>query len=60
MNLNEGRELIFHITRYDKYGETLTKKPGTKRSHGSPRLRGEDNMKMELKEICWTDVDWTQ
>jgi hypothetical protein len=30
-----------------------------KRPLGRPRHRWEDNIKMDLREILWGDVDWT-
>jgi len=36
----------------------LVGKPERKRSVGRPRCRGEDNIRMGLREIGWEDVDW--
>jgi hypothetical protein len=36
----------------------LVGKPGRKTSHGRPRHRWEDNIRIDLKEIAWEDVDW--
>jgi hypothetical protein len=33
-------------------------KPERKRPRGRPRRRWEDNIRMNLKEIAWRDVDW--
>jgi hypothetical protein len=33
-------------------------KPEGKRSQGRPRRRWVDNIKMDLREIGWDDVDW--
>jgi hypothetical protein len=33
-------------------------KPEGKRPLGRPRLRWVDNIKMELREIGWGDMDW--
>jgi hypothetical protein len=33
-------------------------KPEGKRPLGRPRRRWVDNMKMDLREIGWDDVDW--
>jgi hypothetical protein len=37
----------------------LVGKPEGKRPLGSPRCRGVDNIKMDLVEIGWSGVDWT-
>jgi ERCC4-type nuclease len=34
-------------------------KPKGKRPIGRPRHRWVDNIKMDLKEIGWGDMDWT-
>jgi hypothetical protein len=34
-------------------------KPEGKRSLGRPRRRLEDNIKMDLREIGWSSMDWT-
>jgi hypothetical protein len=34
-------------------------KPGGKRPLGRPRRRWVDNIKMDLGEVGWDDVDWT-
>jgi hypothetical protein len=31
----------------------LIRKPEGKRQFGIPRLRQEDNIKVDLKEVCW-------
>jgi hypothetical protein len=33
-------------------------KPEGKRQLGRPRRRWVDNMKMDLREIGWDDIDW--
>jgi hypothetical protein len=33
-------------------------KPGGKRPLGRPGHRWEDNIKMELREIGWSGIDW--
>jgi hypothetical protein len=38
---------------------TLAGKPEGKRPLESPRLRWMDNIKMDLREIGWGDIDWT-
>jgi hypothetical protein len=38
--------------------EILIGKPEGKRPLGRPRLRWEDNIRMELREIGWEGVDW--
>jgi hypothetical protein len=32
--------------------------PEGKRPHGRPRRRWEDNVKMDLQEVRWGDMDW--
>jgi hypothetical protein len=36
----------------------LVGRPERRRPLGRPRLRGEDNIKMELQEVGWEGVDW--
>jgi hypothetical protein len=36
----------------------LVGKPEGKKPLGSPRLRGVDNSKMDLRKIEWDGVDW--
>jgi hypothetical protein len=36
----------------------LVEKPERKRPLGKPRLRWEDNIKMDLTEIGWGGMDW--
>jgi hypothetical protein len=36
----------------------LVKKPEERRPLGRPRRRWLDNIKMDLREIGWVDVDW--
>jgi hypothetical protein len=36
----------------------LVGKPEKKRPLGRPRLRWEDNIIMDLREIGWGDMDW--
>jgi hypothetical protein len=35
-------------------------KPVGKRALGRPRCRGEDNIKMELREVCCGYMDWIE
>jgi hypothetical protein len=37
----------------------LLVKPVGRRPLGQPRRRWVDNIKMDLREIGWDDVDWT-
>jgi hypothetical protein len=37
----------------------LIKKPERKRPLGRYRHRWEDDIRMDLREIVWEDVDWT-
>jgi hypothetical protein len=41
------------------YG-VLAGKPEGKRPLGRPRRRWEDNIKMDLQEVCCWDVDWIE
>jgi hypothetical protein len=36
----------------------LIGKPEGKRPSGKPRRRWEDNVRTDLREIMWKDVDW--
>jgi hypothetical protein len=36
----------------------LVEKPGGKRPLGRPRRRWVDNIRMDLVEVGWLDVDW--
>jgi hypothetical protein len=49
-----------HLTRMGKRNacRILLGKPEGKRPLGRPRLRLVDNIKMDLREIVWDDIDW--
>jgi len=53
------------IWRYGTYGakgstyRASVGKPEGKRSLGTPRRKWEDNIKIDLKEMGWKVVDWT-
>jgi hypothetical protein len=36
----------------------LIGKPEGKRPFGRPRCRRENNIRLDLREICWEGVDW--
>ena len=38
--------------------KVLLGKPEGKRLHGRPRRRWEDNIKMDIQEVRWGDMDW--
>jgi hypothetical protein len=38
--------------------KTLVQEPKGKRPLGRPRLRWEDNSRMDLEEIGWESMDW--
>jgi hypothetical protein len=38
--------------------KSLARRPVGKRPPGRPRCRGEDNIRMDLREIGWEGVDW--
>jgi hypothetical protein len=43
---------------YEKCIQNVVRKPVMKRPLSRPRLRGEDDIKMDLVEITWKSVDW--
>jgi hypothetical protein len=43
-----------------KVYRVLVGKPEGKRPLGKPRLRGEDGIRMDLREIGWGNVEWIQ
>jgi hypothetical protein len=50
-----------HVTRMEEKRNAhglLVGKPEGRRSHGSPRRRWMDNIKTDLVEVGWGDVDW--
>jgi ribosome biogenesis protein Tsr3 len=50
-----------HITRMGEKRNAyrlLVGKPEGKRSLGRPRRRWVDNIRMDLVEVSWSDVDW--
>ena len=38
----------------------LVEKPEGKKPFGSPRRRWEDNIKMDLQEVCFWGMDWIE
>ena len=44
------------VERRDVY-RVLVRKPEGKRSLGRPRLRWQDNIKIDLQEVGWRDMD---
>jgi hypothetical protein len=44
--------------RDETCNNTLVGKPVGKEPLGRPRRRWEDNIKMDLREVGWEDVDW--
>jgi hypothetical protein len=51
-----------HVARMEEKRNTyrlLVGKPDGKRPLGRPRRRLVDNIKMDLGEVGWGDVDWT-
>jgi hypothetical protein len=44
--------------RDEKGVQTLVGKPEGKRPFGRPMHIWEDNIRMDLREIGWEDVDW--
>ena len=52
-----------HVARMgDRTGvyRVLVGKPEGKRPHGKPRLRWEDNIKMDLQEVGFWVMDWIE
>jgi hypothetical protein len=50
-----------HVTRMGERRVAyrgLVEKPEGRRPHGRPRRRWEDNIKMDLHEMVWWDMDW--
>jgi hypothetical protein len=41
-----------------KVYKVLVGKPEGKRTFARPMPRWEDGIRMDLREICWGDVDW--
>jgi hypothetical protein len=52
---------VGHVERMgDRKGiyRVMVGKPEEKRPLGRPRRRWEDNIKMDLQEVCWGGMDW--
>jgi hypothetical protein len=50
-----------HVARIGEINNsynTLAVKPEGKRPPGKPTCKYQDNIKIDLKEIGWEDVDW--
>jgi hypothetical protein len=50
--------LAAHMIQMRNAFKILVIKPEGKRSHGRPRHRWEDSMKMDLTEMGWEGADW--
>jgi hypothetical protein len=50
-------EHVTHIGEMRNTYKILVRKPKGKRQRGRPRRKGEDNIKMDLREIGWEIVD---
>ena len=50
-----------HVARMGRGGAymVMVGKPDGKKPLGRPRCRWEDNMKMDLQEVGWGGMDWT-
>jgi len=60
-NQIEKNEMGVACSTYEGEGGTyrvFVGKPKGKRLLGRPRLRREDNIKMDLQEVGWGGVDW--
>jgi hypothetical protein len=49
---------VAHIEGMGGLYRILVGKPEEKRVLGRPRHRWEDNIRMELQEVGWEDMDW--
>jgi hypothetical protein len=47
-----------HVARMGERRGVLVGKPEDRRPLGRPRRRREDNIKMDLREVGWRDIDW--
>jgi hypothetical protein len=52
-----GRASSIHGEKKNAY-RILVGKPEGNRPLGRPRYRWEDNIRMDLREICWGGMDW--
>jgi hypothetical protein len=52
-----GRACSTHGEKRNAY-RILEEKPERKRLLGRPRLKWENNSKMDLREIRWSGMDW--
>jgi hypothetical protein len=52
-----GRECSTHGEKMNAY-RILVGKPEGKRPLGRPRRKWEDNIRMDLREIGWSGMDW--
>jgi len=50
--------LVAHMGVMRNVLRILIGKPEEKRLFGRPRRRCEDNIRMDLRELGWEDVDW--
>jgi hypothetical protein len=48
----------FTLTRVCRNSDKIDNKPKGKRPLGRPKRRREDNIRMDLRETEWEDVDW--
>jgi hypothetical protein len=52
----------WHVTSMEDRGDAyrlLVGRPEGKRSLGRPRHRWEDSIKMDVQEVGWADIDWS-
>jgi hypothetical protein len=47
-----------HVARMRERRGVYRGKPEGKRPFGRPRCRWQDNIKMDLQEVGWRDMDW--
>jgi hypothetical protein len=53
---------VRHVTHIGKRRVThrvLVRKAERRRPHGKPRCRWKDNIKTDLREVGWGNIDWT-
>jgi hypothetical protein len=49
---------MWHVTRQGGANRFLAGRPEGKRPFGRHRPRGEDNSKMNLREVVWRGLNW--
>jgi hypothetical protein len=57
-SLNSALRLYSTVISHVRWGKLLAVKPEGKRLLGRPKCRWVDNIRMDLVEVGWGDVDW--